>query len=99
MTEQSVADVLNAAADLVEPDGAHAKYALARDAAGRPCDPDSDIATSWCAVGALYKVEGGYDVARQAFDHFLGAVHPVDFNNDRTQAEVVATHPQSKAAA
>lgn len=33
--------------------------ALARDAEGNSVDPTDESATSWCAIGAMYKVSAG----------------------------------------
>ncbi len=48
-----VADILNAAADLLEPEGAWTKNANARNAGGGLVSTRSPEACSWCVLGAL----------------------------------------------
>jgi hypothetical protein len=98
MAALTVADVLDRAADLIEPEGAHLKYDLARDANGRSVDPDSPDAVSWCAAGAIYAAGGIPTDARDAADDLIPGGNLVEFNNDHTQAEVVAALRQAAQA-
>lgn len=109
----SVADILDRAADLIEPEGAWTQGALARDEAGlEALDPEDPDACCWCVAGAIQHVAGGgwpdsvFDLYHAARRSVLVAVG-MDENdriaiwNDarhRTQAEVVAALRQAAAA-
>ena len=94
----TVAEILNKAADLIEPKGAWVKGFLAKDEQGRgykdgmPRNP-----VCFCAEGAVQAAAGKANLSleRQAFDA-LRRVLPTDFIHewndapDRTQTEVVA---------
>lgn len=59
MTDLSVADVLDRAADLIEPEGAWTQGESARDAKGAPLPKGSEPgAVCWCVLGAIGKVVG-----------------------------------------
>ncbi|MFA6031846.1 MAG: hypothetical protein WC889_02965, partial [Myxococcota bacterium] len=59
MSDLSVADVLERAADLIEPEGAWTQGESARDANGKPLKQGSDHnAVCWCVLGAIGKVAG-----------------------------------------
>lgn len=101
---KSVADILNAAADLIEPEGRWTQGTLSRDESGcEVFDPWDSRAACWCVAGAMQRAAGirheyhaehwrEYDAAR----HLLGKVvdrYSIAHWNDgysRTQAEVVA---------
>lgn len=93
-----VADVLERAADLIEPEGAWAQRDYARDGTGRPVDPCDPSAVCWCMNGAIAKATGETVIlAEMLIDRlFIPAIPlrraPVSWNDDacRTQAEVVA---------
>jgi len=95
----SVADVLNAAADLLEPEGRWTRGHAARAVGGMGVDFNSPDASCWCAWGALAKVSGGNEVeAFEALTDHLQLEQEIDpalfgeiWNDapERTQAEVV----------
>ncbi len=93
MTE---ADILDRAADLIEPPGAWTRKELARDARGRAVDVNAPTAVSWCCSGAVAYQCGGFGNARamraiDALERLTG--HRLSRWNDapqRTQAKVVA---------
>jgi len=98
-TPLGVADVLERAADLIEPEGAWTRGAAARDGSYDPTSFDNREAICWCMMGAISKVAGGVrpmsDIAGQARDQLRKAIDTpwiTDFNDneDRTQPEVVA---------
>lgn len=53
---KTIRDVLLAAADLIEPEGAWTQGVSARDRNGSPVGIKSDNAICWCLLGALHKV-------------------------------------------
>ncbi len=56
MTEEDeVATILNAAADLITPEGAWTKDTFARDSNGKAIFYESPHARSWCVKGAIRK--------------------------------------------
>jgi hypothetical protein len=79
-----VAKVLNAAADLIEPEGRWTKGAFARDAYGEVVVPVCSEACSWCAVGAIRRVtpDEGLD-ALPAFRRHLGDGSDISHWNDQ----------------
>ena len=98
-TPLSVADVLERAADLIEPEGAWTQKAIGRDADGNDVRraEDLDRAVCFCAAGAIWKVAGPENrfVVQQAFSilNDNGANEGVGPWNDargRKQPEVVA---------
>lgn len=92
---KTVPEILNAAADLIEPAGRWTRKALARNARGTAVDPRKSTAVCWCAAGAIQRVVAG---DRDQLQRLLAVVRsvtdfPVQLWNDglgRTQAEVVA---------
>jgi hypothetical protein len=102
----SVAEILDAAADLIEPEGAWTQKANARDAGGEKVSALGSAATCFCMAGALIRASGG-----EYPKTFVEAVLPepsspyhdwlVAFNDapGRTQAEVVAKLREAAAAA
>ena len=103
----SVADALERAADLIEPEGAWTQGALYRDALGEPAGAASGKAVCWCAVGALNEVRGPFSDAFEAVEALLPKprtfhLRPLSDWNDapgRTQAEVVAKLREAAALA
>jgi len=98
---KSPAEVLEAAADLLEKPGAWTQNEFARDAVGRVVYPTSTLATCWCVRGAIAAVNEEEDDHAantrnwKAAAKLLGFhdVHDIEQWNDtpgRTQAEVVA---------
>jgi hypothetical protein len=96
----SVAEALDRAADLIEPEGAWMQNALSKyDAAGN--------VTCMCALGALLNVRGASFEAADFLDTLLpqtrgGQKRPLAEWNDapeRTQAEVVAKLREAAALA
>lgn len=53
MSDLSIADVLERAADLIEPEGAWTTRAYARTARGHEIGPEYPGATCFCAMGAI----------------------------------------------
>jgi hypothetical protein len=96
----SVADVLERAADLIEPEGAWTQGVYARDAEGHILGAGTaPEAVCFCALGAIEHI-GGHGAPAKAFlarhimpEGYRSTTHTVgSFNDDprRTQAEVVA---------
>ena len=106
------ADVLLAAAELLEKPGAWTQGAASRDAFGNS-DDDNEIlpdAVCWCAWGAILRVSGctkigtGYSrKAEPAYDRlkeFIGVDVPIwNDHPSRTQSEVVETLRKAAALA
>jgi hypothetical protein len=99
-----IADILDKAADLIEPEGAWCQRDYARNADGLVTGLSEfrGPATCWCIAGATAKVD---PQARGAsadgfLQEFLG-VHPSVWNDapGRTQAEVVAKLREAAAKA
>lgn len=90
---QTPADVLRAAADLIEPVGAWTTGQYARNSEGRHVSPRSPRATCWCAYGAIAKIEGRVAPSFERAEPLVAELGSVIHWNDapgRTQAEVVA---------
>ena len=93
------AEVLNRAADLIEPQGAWTQGTSCRDEHGNDLDDLDDgevdhLAVCFCASEAIYRVSGLYYVkcpAHQFMSSLVGG-HIPNWNDapERTQAEVVA---------
>lgn len=90
----SVAEVLSAAAALIEPDGCWTQGAASRDASGG-MGAAANKAVCWCLFGAISRVAGvrtwletdAFEAVRQVVgDAFI----PWNDAPDRKQAEVVA---------
>lgn len=102
---KSVADVLDAAADLIEPEGAWTQGAYARTAKGFCIGPHEDAATCFCMRGALRRVGavGDWDESSPATRAigFQTARQMTQWNDRprRTQAEVVAKLREAAALA
>ena len=95
-----IAEVLRAAADLVEKPGAWTQRVFARDATRRPVTARDRSAVCWCASGAVRHVTADWDKAGAAHE-FLFQALPKWWRNrqnltgwndsrHRTQAEVVS---------
>lgn len=95
---KTVSEVLFAAADLIEPEGAWTQGCSARDAQGNQTSATRKQAVCWCAAGAIWHEVGDHssftaDAATDELEQTLGGMIPVGTWNDapdRTQAEVVA---------
>lgn len=102
---ENVADVLDAAADLLEKPGAWIKGDLALDASGEAVDPSDSNASCWCVMGATERVSDASWArrARNAFRAVIGGWNKsIPEWNDapgRTQAEVVAKLREAAALA
>jgi len=86
-------EVLAAAANLIEPEGAWTRGTFARDEHGEPTTSSAPWAVCWCAAGAIIRVSADRVRGKRALDYMEGRVGYVDLFNDtsgRTQAEVVA---------
>jgi hypothetical protein len=100
----NVADILEKAASLIEPEGAWTQFTSARDASGEWVDADSAGAVCFCTVGAIHRVVGhNFSAATPAFYAFEDLIlcdtarwndHP-----SRTQSEVVAKLREAAAKA
>lgn len=97
MTDLTVADVLDRAADLLTPEGAWTQGAFGRDANGEPCGLSQlERAVCYCLVGAT-DAAASDDLnlscaADDALSALLGERSVSTWNDapERTQAEVVA---------
>lgn len=76
MSALSVADVLERAADLIEPEGKWTQFHYARTKDGLPCSYDERKARCFCAMGAIGKVAGDHTLDVRAAK-VLGADLPV----------------------
>lgn len=98
MTPLTPSDVLRAAADLIEPEGAWTQNAFARGRSGREVEAASRSAVCFCAIGAIARVSGLrgstgiYATPTIAVEGRLGTRSLGGWNDDaeRTQAEVVS---------
>jgi hypothetical protein len=99
----SIADVLERAADLIEPEGAWTQHEWALGANGEE-DPIGP-AVCWCAWGAIYEASGRdwTPVANQAVQavqaHLDAEIQQWNDAPGRTQAEVVASLREAAAKA
>jgi hypothetical protein len=98
-----VADVLERAADLIEPKGRWTQGADARNAAGWKTNGHDDAAVCFCAEGAIIHAAGKnpkHD-AFQAVRRAIGApwIHEWNDAPGRTQPEVVAKLREAAAVA
>lgn len=92
MTGFTPSQVLDAAADLIEPEGCWTQREWARDGDGRgACHPDD--AACWCGWGAIeVSSVGGGDTRALAHSFVQRCGFSIGWNDapERTQAEVVA---------
>lgn len=106
-----VADVLERAADLIEPEGAWTQGSFARTVTGFPVGFDTPAAKCFCTRGAIMRVQnrGVYDSPAETFfsnkvtrstDGYV-ALRLVNWNDapERTQSEVVAKLREAAALA
>lgn len=102
----STGDVFEAAADLIEPEGAWTQGRYAATANGNGAPYDSSIAICWCAEGAILRVARAshhtpvsslYDFVRRA----TGQDSLARWNDDpnRQQSEVVSALRKAAALA
>lgn len=101
MSAKTVAEVLNAAADLITPKGAWIQSQYAADLDGLKCEPTSDRAACFCLVGAVSRISG-IDPGNVEAGPLAAAIKPyaeaaykyglAHWNDSeyRTQAQVVA---------
>jgi len=91
----AIADTLNAVADLLEPEGRWTRGCYARTEKGNQIGPLEANAKCWCVSGAIQKIEiegGKRWSAWNVFDAYTrkrGFRHMADFNDQKSQAEVV----------
>jgi hypothetical protein len=95
MTDLSVADVLDRAADLIEPEGAWSDGDVARDRSGNATYSMDPGAVCWCALGAIWREAEIAGINRYASEIPMaelvgGSVAIFNDAPGRTQAEVVA---------
>jgi hypothetical protein len=105
----AIAEILEKAAKLIEPEGAWTQGHFARGASGNPTGVNSRWARSFCAEGAiLFSPEGLTTSEQNDADDFFCSIlpdapgNPIAAWNDapeRTQAEVVAKLRQAAAIA
>jgi hypothetical protein len=92
----TVAETLEMAASLIEPEGAWTTGAFARDARHHPVPEHEDDAKCFCVAGAIYRVTISAFGASRALTFFSDALaldgQVATWNDapERTQAEVVA---------
>lgn len=107
----NVADILDKAADLIEPEGAWTQGASARNASGFDIDgldrfysgDVDDTPVCWCTAGAIYEATSRWffdDPAYGFFSKYIGDAVP-SWNDapERTQAEVVSKLREAAALA
>lgn len=107
----TVAEVLERAADLIEPEGAWTRGAYAADECNDSIDTLHPDAKCFCAMGAVYRAAGAsslyktgpLDVVNDVRKHLITVVGTTmaSFNDapGRTQAEVVAALRSAAAVA
>jgi hypothetical protein len=89
-----VADILRAAADVLEPEGAWTRRAMARDRRGEPVLSGSLSACRWCAQGAIRAVvrvppfDPCWQAERRLRD-YLGVESVLDWNDAQPSVEPV----------
>lgn len=98
-----IADILERAADLIEPEGAWTTEADARDAVGMETGIFDGDASCFCMAGAIWHVAEPGDRwrAMEFVREHLGVEEVMDFNDEegRTQAEVVTALREAAAKA
>lgn len=103
----TVAEVLERAANLIEPEGAWTQDWFARDVIGREVEAIDPHANCWCVRGAVFAVCGSDSVDEEAIFNplhdLLGfelmSVEEWNDDPDRTQTEVVAKLREAAALA
>ncbi len=105
MSGLSVAEVLDRAADLIEPEGRWTQHWFAKGDDGGELPELSPLASCWCGVGAIFAAAGRSEkVGAEFLTAAVGVDDIGDFEvwNDapeRTQAEVVAKLREAAALA
>lgn len=105
MNGPDIADILDHAADLIEPEGAWTQGFYARGASGLPVKVNGKAAVCFCGIGAVLRAARARTVfdlsfGRAALAKALGVGWLSDFYHwqdapKRTQAEVVAALRQA----
>lgn len=101
----TIADVLDAAADLIEPEGAWTTETVASTADGNSVLSDNPQAVCFCAMGAIFRCGGDPVGADKFFGGTIcpgggwGHIGPWNDAPERTQAEVVAKLREAAALA
>lgn len=103
----SVAETLERAADLIEPEGAWTKDWFAKDAAGRDVDAGDCDAVCWCVRGAVHHVSGEdepneeqiFAPLRAVLGEGVDVIEGWNDADETTQAEVVAKLREAAALA
>jgi len=104
VVDLTVAEILERAADLIEPEGAWTQHASARDWRGAWVGVNDPGAVCFCAIGAIHRATSKENEVREAVLS-LGKVirsHSIQNYNDaysRTQDEVVAKLREAAAKA
>ena len=105
MSDLTVAEVLERAADLIEPEGAWTTDASARNQSGESVSVRNPDAVCFCALGAILRFGGGAMNADDYFGNFLQdrqnwlAIGHWNDAPGRTQAEVVPKLREAAAIA
>lgn len=101
MSALTVAEVLERAADLIEPEGKWTQGELARDENGMSVAPYDGEACCWCASGAIMHYGGS--APKDAWDKLGAVIHRMipNWNDEpaRTQSEVVTALRKAAALA
>lgn len=100
----NVADILDKAADLIEPEGAWTQGWFARNAGGSDTGTNDEDAVCWCAFGAVERAcQSKWSKLSTATNLLGGLVGGMisDWNDapERTQAEVVSKLREAAALA
>jgi hypothetical protein len=102
----SIADILDRAADLIEPEGAWTQTAMARDEKGYVTAAQDPEAVCWCSYGAILRtgcslsdLHRVMEAADDAVAPRAGSIIAVNDCLHRTQAEVVAKLREAAALA
>jgi hypothetical protein len=111
--DMKAADILKRAKARIEDPKRWTRNAYARDADGKECDPDSDIATCFCAIGAVANVIGVrageaerapaieplYKAAGAHLDWWEGPNKVTDVNDNDTHTAVMKLFDEAIAIA
>lgn len=104
MSDSLTADILERAADLIEPEGAFDPGPFAMNADGKVVDPDNPDAVCFCASGATWRAAlnlgvGDYGNAADDFFKSRFGVWPSSYARHHPQAAVVAAFREAAAIA
>lgn len=100
-----IADILDKAADLIEPEGAWTQGSYARTAKSYPITPLSDNAVAFCGVGAIKRAAGTTDdspaqsFVREQWGDDLSRFVAFNDTPGRTQSEVITALREAAAKA